>query len=145
MSFGSFHNDSDYNDNDKDLADINMIPLIDVMLVLLITFMIAAPLSIRGIDVKLPSIKAKGKTIENEKIILSINKHGKFFIDKTEISPEKLENKLNKIFTPRVNKRLFIRADKRARHGKVMNAMSLAKLAGVKKLSMLTTYRHSKL
>lgn len=126
------------NPSDADLADINMIPLIDVMLVLLITFMIAAPLSIRGIHVELPATKGGGSSVTEEKLVLAIDKTGAYFIDKVSITEEALEKHLAGIFAVRHDKSLFIRADTEAKHGSVVHAMATAKIAGVKRISVLT-------
>ena len=123
----------------QDLAEINIIPLVDIMLVLLIIFMVAAPLSISGIGVQLPKSKAKGGRVDESRIILSIDAKGGFFLDKQEIPPEQLEAKMQAIFSVREKKELYIRADKRVRYGRVVDAMGAAKLAGVSKLSMLTS------
>ena len=121
------------------LREINMIPLIDVMLVLLIVFMVAAPLSITGIKVNLPTSRAKGAAVEETKIILSINDKGGYFINKTEIAADRLVAKIRAIFEFKVRKELYIRADKSVPYGKVVAAMSAAKMAGVHKMAMLTT------
>ena len=128
-------------DENKDLAEINIIPLVDIMLVLLIIFMVAAPLSISGIGVQLPRSKARGGQVDQGRIILSIDPTGRFFIDKTLIEPGHLEAKMEAIFSVREQKELYIRADKQVSYGRVVDAMSAAKLAGVRKMSMLTTPR----
>mgnify|MGYP003328534845 CR=1 FL=1 len=126
------------NGEHQDIAEINIIPLVDIMLVLLIIFMVAAPLSISGIGVRLPKSKAKGGAVDESRIILSIDDGGKYYISKSEIKPENLTLKMQAIFAVRERKELYIRADKRVVYEKVIDAMSAAKLAGVSKLSMLT-------
>jgi biopolymer transport protein TolR len=121
-----------------DLAEINIIPLVDVMLVLLIVFMVTAPLSIGGIKVELPLSKAKGATIDEDRIVLSINRSGGYFLEKTLIPDAALEGKFHAIYEYRQKKELYIRADQGVAYGKVVYAMSAAKLAGVTKLAMLT-------
>ena len=130
---------SGHGEEHQDLAEINIIPLVDIMLVLLIIFMVAAPLSISGIGVQLPKSKAKGGSVDESRIILSIDSEGGFFLDKQKIPPEHLEAKIQAIFAVRDKKELYIRADKRVRYGSVIDAMGAAKLAGVSKLSMLTS------
>ena len=127
------------NDERDDLAEINIIPLVDIMLVLLITFMIAAPLSIRGINVNLPTSKAKGQHVDGEKVILSIDKNGKYFLEKVHITAQELPNKIQAIYATKKDKNLYIRADKNVAYGTVVDAMGIAKLAGVDKIAMLTT------
>lgn len=126
-------------DERDDLAEINIIPLVDIMLVLLITFMIAAPLSIRGINVNLPTSKAKGQHVDGDKIILSIDKQGKYFLEKVPLSVEELPAKFQAIYATKKEKNLYIRADKNVAYGTVVDAMGIAKLAGVDKIAMLTT------
>ncbi|MBI2603064.1 MAG: biopolymer transporter ExbD [Deltaproteobacteria bacterium] len=127
------------NDERDDLAEINIIPLVDIMLVLLITFMIAAPLSIRGINVNLPTSKAKGQHVDGDKVILSIDRNGKYFLEKVPISAQELPNKIQAIYATKKEKNLYIRADKNVAYGTVVDAMGIAKLAGVDKIAMLTT------
>ncbi len=122
----------------EDLAEINIIPLVDVMLVLLIIFMVAAPLSITGIKVNLPSSKAKGTQVDENRVILSINSDGNYFIDKMRIPAAQLSERMKAIYQYRDKKELFIRADRRVEYGNVIYAMSAAKLAGVLKMAMLT-------
>ena len=126
------------NDEYKDLCEINIIPLVDIMLVLLIIFMIATPLSISGIGVKLPTSKSQGKSVDQSKVIVSISQKGEYFIGKHQIKPENLETEMKIIYSVKEKKELYIRADKNVAYGKVVNLMSSAKLAGVIKISMLT-------
>ncbi len=129
-------------DNNEELAahaEINIIPLVDIMLVLLITFMIAAPLSIRGINVNLPTSRAKGQNVEGAKVVLTIDPAGHFYLDKVRVVPDQLQAKFAAIFAVKKEKNLFIRADKAVAYGRVVDAMSAAKLAGVDKIGMLTT------
>jgi biopolymer transport protein TolR len=122
----------------EEMAEINIIPLVDVMLVLLIIFMVTAPLSIGGIKVDLPLSKAKGTNVDEDRIVLSINKAGGYYIEKNEIAEGVLEAKFHAIYDGRAKKELYIRADTGVQYGKVVYAMSAAKLAGVTKLAMLT-------
>jgi biopolymer transport protein TolR len=100
--------------------------------------MVTAPLSIGGIHVDLPVSKARSTSVDERKIILSINGRGEFFIDKLEIKPAMLGDKLKAIFDAQVKKELYIRADRGVVYGRVVDAMSAAKLAGVTRMSMLT-------
>ncbi len=126
-------------DDHEDLAEINIIPLVDVMLVLLIIFMVTAPLSIGGIKVDLPVSKAKGTNVDQDRVVLSVNKAGQYYLDKVQIADPMLEEKFKAIYQFREKKELYIRADLGVPYGKVVYAMSAAKLAGVTKLAMLTT------
>lgn len=135
MAFGNLNGSDDQN---QDLAEINIIPLVDVMLVLLIIFMVAAPLSITGIKVNLPTSAAKGAHVDEGRIILTVSKSGNYYLEKTKIDNSNLRQKLVAIFENRKKKQLFIRADRKVPYGSVVDAMSAAKLAGVSKMSMLT-------
>lgn len=125
-------------DQYESMAEINIIPLVDVMLVLLIVFMIAAPLSITGITVNLPQSKAKGSEIEEKKIVLTINKEGSYYLDRTQIPADQLETKFKSIYEFREDKAIYIRADGEVAYERVIDAMTAAKMAGVHKMSMLT-------
>ncbi len=120
------------------LAEINIIPLVDIMLVLLIIFMVAAPLSITGMKINLPQSAAKGTSVDVKRIILTIDKSGNFFIGQQKIAPLSLKERLQAIFASQQEKVLYIRADRGVNYGKVIDAMSAAKLSGVNKMSMLT-------
>jgi biopolymer transport protein TolR len=135
MAFGKMHSSSEEH---EDLAEINIIPLVDVMLVLLIVFMVAAPLSISGIKVELPTSKTKEASVGQSNIILSITKEGHYYIDKMRIPQGELGKKIQALFAYRDNKELFIRADRAVDYGVVVDAMSAAKMAGVHKMGMLT-------
>lgn len=128
---------SNTDDNTNALSEINVVPLVDVMLVLLIIFMVTAPLSIGGINIELPQSKSKSININQNRIVLSINKKGEYYIDKMKIPSSDLEIKLKSIFEFRDKKELYIRADRSVQYGKVMDAMTAAKLSGVNKISML--------
>ena len=125
-------------DEDSELSEINIVPLVDVMLVLLIVFMVAAPLSIGGINIALPTSKAKTVAVDEDRVVLSVNEKGQFFIDKLLIKPSALRGKLKGIYEFRKKKNLYIRADRHVHYGAVVDAMSAAKLSGVSKISMLT-------
>ncbi|SMF33561.1 ExbD/TolR family protein [Pseudobacteriovorax antillogorgiicola] len=133
-----FKMDSGGDEVDEAMADINIVPLVDVMLVLLIIFMVTAPLSIGGIKVSLPTSKARSSSISEDRVVLSINQKGQYYIEKMEVTADALSSRLAAIYEHRQKKELYIRADKRVVYGKVVDAMSSAKVAGVGKISMLT-------
>lgn len=135
MDFKTHREDDD---GDGQLAEINIVPMVDVMLVLLIIFMVAAPLSIGGINVDLPSSQARGRSIQEDRVILSINQQGQYFIEKMEVPAAALEARLQAIYQHRQQRELYIRADKDVVYSKVIDAMSAARMAGVAKISMLT-------
>jgi biopolymer transport protein TolR len=121
-----------------EIAEINVIPLVDVLLVLLIIFMVAAPISIGGINIDLPSSKAKGALSDEDRIIVSINKEGEFYMDKVAVPASALPAKLKAVYQHRQKKEIFIRADKSVLYSSVVDAMSAARTAGVTRISMLT-------
>ncbi len=138
MDFKTTSNSGDEDEDSGQMADINIVPLVDVMLVLLIIFMVTAPLSIGGINVDLPSSKARSTGMAENRVVLSINVRGNYYIEKMEVLAANLDQRLLEIYQNREKKELYIRADKGVVYGRVVDAMSAAKLAGVTKISMLT-------
>ena len=122
----------------KLVAEINVTTLVDVVLVLLIIFMVTAPMLSMGIDVNLPRVKSKTIDVNEEKLVLSINKDGEIFINRTKIPKNELKVKLENIFTARIDKEIFLRADKSVAYGFVVEVMSEIRKAGVDKLGMVT-------
>ncbi len=115
------------------LSEINVTPFVDVMLVLLIIFMVTAPLLQQGIDINLP--QAKGKEIApTERIVITIKKDGKIYLDKTSVPLESLVLKLSKS----INKEVFLKADKDVPYGLVVEVMGELREAGIEKLGMVT-------
>src|SRR5512136_760310 len=98
------------NNHDKAIWEINVTPLVDVVLVLLIIFMVTAPMLSMGIDVNLPRVKSKTIDVNEEKLVLSINKDKEIFINRTKIPKDDLKVKLENIFTARIDKEIFLRA-----------------------------------
>lgn len=126
------------NSDKRSMADINVTPLVDVMLVLLIIFMVTAPMLSMGIDVNLPRVKAKSLDLAEEKLILSINENKEIFLNKTRMPLQDLNAKLAAIFAERVDREIFLRADKNVPYGFVVEVMSEIRKAGVDKLGMIT-------
>lgn len=122
----------------KPLAEINVTPLVDVMLVLLIIFMVTAPMLSMGIDVNLPRVKAKSVDVAEEKLVLTINEAKEIYLNKTRIPLGELNPKLEAIFSNRIDREIFLRADKNIPYGFVVEVMSEVRKAGVDKLGMIT-------
>ena len=122
----------------RPISDINITPLVDVILVLLIIFMVTAPMLQMGIDVNLPRVKAKTVDVGEEKLILTINKKEEVFINKYKTSITDLKAKLESIFSSRIDREIFMRADKDVPYGFVVRIMSEVRKAGVDKLGMIT-------
>jgi len=122
----------------RPMADINVTPLVDVVLVLLIVFMVAAPMLQMGIDVNLPKVTAKSVDITEEKLVLTIDNNRQIFLNKTLLSPQELKNKLEAIFQDRIDREVYMRADKDVPYGFVVEVMSEIRKAGVDRLGMVT-------
>lgn len=122
------------------LSDIIITPLVDVSLVLLIVFMITAPLLQQGLPVNLPEAAAPALKRTKTDVIVSIQGDGKVFIgDENEVIPEEeLEGRLLAIYQAKEQKDLFIKADQNVRYGTVVHVMSVAKKAGVDRIGMIT-------
>jgi biopolymer transport protein TolR len=117
------------------LSEINVTPLVDVMLVLLIIFMVTAPLLQQGVDVNLP--KAKGKDLPTEeRITLVIKRDGKIYMNDTPVSTSDMRKKLQAI--SKLNPNVFLKADRDISYGLVVQVMGEVKDAGIEKLGMIT-------
>jgi biopolymer transport protein TolR len=125
--------------NSSLMSDINVTPFVDVMLVLLIIFMVTAPMMVQGVDVALPEVRhSDSLSSEEDQLIISIDKDGKIRINEAEVAIDLLQEKLTKIFENRLSRDVFLKADKAVPYGKVVEAMSEIKGAGIEKLGMVT-------
>ncbi len=122
----------------KPLSDINIIPLVDVTLVLLLIFMVAAPMLQMGIDVNLPRVAARPVDVGEEKLVLTINADKEIFINRHKTTLEELNTKLANIFASRIDRDLYLRADETVSYGFVVKVMSEVRKAGVDRLGMIT-------
>jgi len=120
------------------LSEINVTPFVDVMLVLLIIFMVTAPMMQQGVDVDLPETTTQPIRVKDEPLILTVQKDGKVHIGRREIPQAELREKLAAIFEGRDSRELFLRADKEAPYGVVVKALAAAREAGATKLGMVT-------
>jgi biopolymer transport protein TolR len=117
------------------LSEINVTPFVDVMLVLLVIFMVTAPLLQQGIDVNLP--QAKGKDLPpQERITLTIKRDGIIYMNDNPVTIKEMANKLNAI--SKLNPNVFLKADKNVPYGLVVEVMGEIKEAGIEKLGMIT-------
>jgi biopolymer transport protein TolR len=119
-------------------AEINVTPLVDVMLVLLIIFMITAPMMNTGVDLDLPQVTAQNVEDPEGKLVLSIAKNDRVFLGGTQVTWKELEAKLKSNERVKKESALYIEADTNLPYGVVVTAMAIAKNAGVSKVMMLT-------
>ena len=122
----------------RPMSEINVTPFVDVMLVLLIIFMVTAPMMEQGVDVDLPETTTQNLRVQDEPLILTVKKDGKYFLASREIAAGELEAKLRAILEGLDRKEIFLRGDKEADYGMVVKAMAAARLAGATKLGMVT-------
>ena len=123
------------------MADINVTPLVDVMLVLLIIFMVTAPLLTAGVQVNLPESRAKPLDQDQKPVQISVDQQGLIFLDNSEVSEEALPGLLEEIANERGEDKpqVFLRADLRLEYGKVMRVMGELNRVGLNKVSLVTT------
>jgi len=138
MEIGSRNNDRQV------MSQINVTPFVDVMLVLLVIFMITAPMMQQGMQVNLPKTEAKAMNVKEEPIIVTVDKNGRAFLDKEEIPQGQLKPKLATLFSSRSKKEVFLKADRDVPYGDVIRTMAEIKGAGVERLGMLTEPAGSK-
>ncbi len=120
------------------MSEINVTPFVDVMLVLLIIFMVTAPMMIQGLNVDLPEASAKPLESEKEHLVITINRDQQIFINDFEVTVESLGNKLTKILQGRTDRDVYLKADKGIPYGTVVQVMAEIKGAGVEQLGMIT-------
>ena len=120
------------------LAEINVTPLVDVMLVLLIIFMITAPMLKEGMDVNLPVASGTPQAEQEEQLILTHTKQGAIYLNQTAYTLEALRPKLQALYQARPDRPVFLRADTEVPYGSVVQVMDEVKKAGVFKLGMIT-------
>ena len=121
----------------RPLTEINVTPFVDVMLVLLVIFMIAAPLMTVGVEVDLPEAQTNPISENKEPLVITVKKDGTLFIQDTEIKTDKLISRLNAITDNSYDVRLFVRGDKAINYGKVMEVMGVLNSAGFQKIALI--------
>jgi len=127
------------NRDSRFLSEINVTPFVDVMLVLLIIFMVAAPLVQHGVDVDLPKASSKNLTVEEELLTITLTKDKKIYLNKIEIELPQLKEKLMRVFKQRTDNQLLFKADKDLPYEFVIQVMAEIKNAGIEKLGIITT------
>ena len=124
--------------NDGFMADINVTPFVDVMLVLLIIFMVTAPMIMQGVDVSLPEATAEALPFNEEQLLITIDNQQRVFINDVEVAAEELGDKLKRILQGRSDREVYLKADKTIAYGTVVRVMAAVKQSGVEKLGMVT-------
>ena len=125
--------------NDKGfMGDINVTPFVDVMLVLLIIFMVTAPMMVEGVNVDLPQTTAQPLESEKEPLVVTIDKEGQVFINDFKTNRDIFATKLSKVLEARQDRTVYLKADKTIPYGVVMQVMSEIRSTGVAKLGMVT-------
>ncbi|OGI48186.1 MAG: protein TolR [Candidatus Muproteobacteria bacterium RIFCSPHIGHO2_12_FULL_60_33] len=123
----------------KLMSEINVVPYIDVMLVLLVIFMITAPLLSQGVKVDLPQAAARPvESQDRETLVVTVDREGKYFLDDRRISSEELRRKVAAILRLRPKTPVLIRGDRQANYGEVVKAMTLLQSAGAPSVGLLT-------
>ncbi len=120
------------------MSEINVTPFVDVMLVLLIIFMVAAPLLTVGVPIDLPDTQAKALNSDTQPITISINEAGQVFLQETEIPADEIIAKLTAIAQNGYEERIYVRGDRLADYGTVMKIMARISAAGYKKIGLVT-------
>jgi biopolymer transport protein TolR len=122
----------------RTMSEINVTPLVDVMLVLLIIFMVTAPFIQQGVAVDLPQTRAPSLDVEEDRMVLTLTKDKKIFLSETEIAYATLRDKLVGNIKLKRDKQLFLHADRALPYGFVVDIMAIVKEAGVENLGMVT-------
>ncbi len=120
------------------LSEINITPMVDVMLVLLIIFMVTTPMMQQGIDIDLPEVSSSGTPTTDEPFILEIHKNKRLYVGETELHISQLSQKLKAIFSTRKNKQIYLQADRNVDYGLVAEAMGEIRAAGISNISLVT-------
>ncbi len=121
----------------RPMSDINVTPFVDVMLVLLIIFMVTAPLLTVGVPVDLPKTQAAAVTGQDEPLVITLNAQGKIFLQETEIALDALAPRLIAITANKPDTRIFVRGDKEIAYGRIMEIMGTVSAAGFAKVALL--------
>jgi len=127
----------DQQDQDS-ISQINITPLVDVMLVLLIIFMVTAPILQQGVHVDLPEVTAAPLAGSEEQLVVVVTRDGKLQLNDAPLKVDELNRKLSAILSVKPDRQVYLRADKNVAYGKVVEVMAAVRAAGVRKLGMIT-------
>ena len=120
------------------LTEINVTPMVDVMLVLLIIFMVSAPLLTVGVPIDLPETQARAMNADTEPLTISVGAEGKIFLQEEEVDADRLVETLQAMAADGLEERIFVRGDKTADYGTVMRVMGRLNSAGYKRIGLVT-------
>jgi len=120
------------------ISQINVTPLVDVMLVLLIIFMVTAPILQQGVSVELPKVAAGPLAGQEEQLVVNVGKAGQLYLNDTAMTPEQLTTKLRAIALARPDRQLYVRADRAVPYGDVMRVMGAVRDAGLVRVGLVT-------
>jgi len=124
--------------NGATIAQINVTPLVDVMLVLLVIFMVTAPIILQGVQVNLPAARSSAIPGTEEHLVVTVAKNGKIYLNDNAMSLGEIGEKLRAIVKSQPNKQVYLRADQDVRYGLVMKTIAEIKQAGIERLGMVT-------
>jgi biopolymer transport protein TolR len=122
----------------RPISEINVTPFVDVMLVLLIIFMVTAPMMQQGLEVDLPETTSQPMRLKDDSLILTVKKDGSVLLANALVPAEELEEKLKAVLEGRESEDIFLRADKEAPYGAVVKVMAAARAGGAKALGVVT-------
>lgn len=125
------------------ISEINVTPLVDVMLVLLIIFMITSPMLVAGINVDLPETQASPLSGQDEPLTISIDKKGMVYILETPVERKSLAEKLKAITKEKMDTRIFVRGDKNVSYGEIVDVVSEINAAGFSKVALITEIKYN--
>jgi len=120
------------------MSQINVTPLVDVMLVLLVIFMVTAPMMQQGVQVNLPKAEAKSLAPKEDTLVVSVEKNGRLSINSGEVAVDQLKERLTTLLAGREKREVFLKADSAVPYGEVVKIMAQIKGAGVDRLGMVT-------
>ncbi len=123
-------------------GEINVTPFVDVVLVLLIIFMVTAPLMLQGMDVNLPETTTQPIRVSDAPLVLTVTREGEYSLARKLIPLDELQSRLEAVFDARGSKEVFLRADEAAPYGVVVEAMAAARRAGATRLGIVTEEAH---
>jgi biopolymer transport protein TolR len=120
------------------MSEINVVPLVDIMLVMLIIFMVTAPMMQQGVDVELPQTTSQPMEGQEERLVVTINAKREVYLNQEKVDPALLRRHLERSAAGRLNREVFLRADRNVPYGFVVRIMAEIKNAGIEKLGMVT-------